>query len=251
MRLAAEEIQRQYYVRTASQYDSMHTACEDGEHYAALEFIDLLCERLKIDTLLDVGAGTGRGVRFLLERGRNVRGVEPVAALISQAEEHGVPRGAIVEGSGYSLPFPDHSFDAVLECGVLHHVAEPERVVREMARVASKAVFISDSNRFGQGRSAARLLKLLLYKSHLWNAAKFLQTKGKMYTISEGDGLAYSYSVYDSYAQLADWADSIWLIPCSKTKNSGLDKSWLHPLLTCPTVLLCAVKDVDDKLMSL
>lgn len=242
MRSSAEDIQKEYYSQTASQYDSMHTSCEHDEHYVALEFIHLLSRKTDIENLLDVGAGTGRAVRFLLERGRNVRGVEPVAALISQAEQHGIPQGVIVEGSGYSLPFPDKSFDAVLECGVLHHVAEPARVVREMMRVASKAVFLSDSNRFGQGRPAARLLKLLLYKTHLWNVARFVQTKGKMYTISEGDGLAYSYSVYDSYAQLAEWADSIWLIPLSENENRRLAQSWLHPLLTSPHVLLCALK---------
>ncbi len=238
----AEEVQKEYYSRTASQYDTMHTACEHDEHYAALNFIDLLCEKVGLDGFLDVGAGTGRAVRFLLERGRNVRGVEPVAALIDQAERHGIPKGAIVEGSGYSLPFPDKSFDAVLQCGVLHHVAEPERVVREMIRVASKAVFLSDSNRFGQGRPAARLLKLLLCKTHLWKSARYVQTRGKMYTITEGDGLAYSYSVYDSYAQLAEWASSIWLIPLSENKHRGLARSWLHPLLTSPHVLLCALR---------
>jgi hypothetical protein len=69
-------------------------------------------------------------------------------------------------------------------------------------RVAKKAIFLSDSNRFGRGSHTARLLKIALYKTGLWQAARFVQTKGKMYTISEGDGLQYSYSVFDSYYQL-------------------------------------------------
>jgi ubiquinone/menaquinone biosynthesis C-methylase UbiE len=239
---SAEEIQREYYSRTASQYDTMHMACEDREHYAALRFIDALCERFGLETLLDVGAGTGRAVRFLLERSRCVRGVEPVNALIDQAEGRGVPKGLIVEGSGYSLPFEDKSFDAVLECAVLHHVAQPDRVVREMIRVSTKAIFLSDSNRFGQGHMAVRFLKLFLYKTHLWNAARFIRTRGRMYTISDGDGLAYSYSVFDSYAQLAEWADFIWLIPLDESKDKRRARSWLHPLLTTPHVLLCAIR---------
>jgi ubiquinone/menaquinone biosynthesis C-methylase UbiE len=235
-----EQIQKEYYERTATVYDDMHMPSETGEHYAALEFINLLCDRFNLKTLLDVGAGTGRGVRFLQDRRRDVRGVEPVKALIEQAQNRGVPKGLIVEGTGYSLPFEDDSFDAVLECGILHHVAEPSRVVNEMMRVAKRAVFLSDSNRFGHGRQAVRMLKLALYKSKLWRAARFIQTKGKMYTISEGDGLAYSYSVFDSYHLLAEWGDTIWLLP---TGNELSGRSWLSPLITSPHVLLCAIKN--------
>jgi hypothetical protein len=64
-----------------------------------------------------------------------------------------------------------------------------------------------------------------------------------MYTISEGDGLTYSYSVFDSYSQLAKWADTIWLVP---TENEKSVRSWLHPLITSPHVLLCAIKTRCD-----
>jgi ubiquinone/menaquinone biosynthesis C-methylase UbiE len=240
MKASPQSIQREYYQKTASNYDAMHVASEDDEHYTALKFMEMLCDGIGITTLLDVGAGTGRGVRFFLDRGRDVRGIEPVPALIEQAEQRGIKKGLIVEGGGYLLPFEDRSFDAVFECGVLHHVDKPRRMVAEMMRVASKAVFISDTNRFGQGRVAARILKLLLYKTHLWSAARWIQTRGKMYSISEGDGLAYSYSVFDSYDLLATWADSIWLIPTSKNQSNT---SWVQPLLTSPHVLLCAFKD--------
>lgn len=241
MPLTPEQVQAAYYERTANRYDEMHVADESGEHYAALEFIDALSETLKLRSFLDVGAGTGRGVRFLLAKGKtDVHGIEPVKKLIEQGEQQGIPKGLVIEGTGTSLPFEDNSFDAVFECGVLHHVARPDKVVEEMLRVARRAVFISDSNRFGQGRSySVRLLKLVLYKAHLWNAARFLQTRGRMFHISEGDGLAYSYSVFDSYRQVADWADKVWTLPTSDDRPG---KSWLHPLTTSSHVLLCALK---------
>lgn len=241
MPLTPEQLQAAYYEKTASIYDELHTSNKCGEHYAALEFIDALSETLELHSFLDVGAGTGRGVRYLLSKGKdNVCGVEPVRKLIEQGEQQGVPKGLIIEGAGASLPFEDNSFDAVFECGVLHHVARPEKVVAEMLRVARKAVFLSDSNRFGQGRFyAVRLLKLALYKAHLWNAARYLQTRGKMFSVSEGDGVFYSYSVFDSYRQLTVWADKIWTLPIS---DDGPARSWLHPLTTSSHVLLCALK---------
>lgn len=234
-----EYLQEQYYRRTASRYDELHTANATDEHFVALECIEMLSTRYGLDTFLDVGAGTGRATRFLLNAGRQVRGIEPVSALIEVAEAAGVPKGLIVEGSGSALPFESCSFDAVVECGVLHHVKDPSRTVEEMIRVAKKAIFLSDSNRFGQGSLKTRLIKLLLYRSRLWNAATFVQTKGRMYTLSEGDGLSYSYSVYDSYDQLAQWADQVFLLSCSP---DVAHTSWFHPLLTAPHVLLCAMR---------
>jgi ubiquinone/menaquinone biosynthesis C-methylase UbiE len=234
-----EQLQATYYARTAGSYDEAHASDPWDEHYAALQIIHSVSDVLGLETFLDVGAGTGRAVSFFRNKGKEIRGVEPVQALIEQATAKGVPENVILCGDGRSLPFDDQSFDAVLECAVLHHVAEPSVVVKEMMRVARKAVFLSDSNRFGQGGMAARALKLALYKMGLWRAARYVQTRGKYYTISDGDGLAYSYSIYDSYDQLADWADAIWCLPTASERSS---KSWLHPLLTSPTGLLCAIR---------
>jgi ubiquinone/menaquinone biosynthesis C-methylase UbiE len=237
-----EQIQRRYYTATAAMYDGMHTRDDQDEHFVALKFLEMLSAGYGFESFLDVGAGTGRAVRFLRDKGHTVRGVEPVKALIEVARAGGIPDGIIVEGTGNHLPFEDSSFDVVLECGVLHHVKDPSRVVSEMMRVARKAVFLSDANRFGQGPHSLRLLKLFLYKLYLWDAARYLQTGGKMYVVSEGDGLAYSYSVFDSYELLANWAQSIVLFP---TKVDVSVKSWLHPLLTTPHVLLCALKEKE------
>jgi len=239
--MSPAEIQKAYYTRTASSYDSLHNSEGNAEHDLALSFMCSLAGQLGLNSFLEVGAGTGRGISFLQDRGiKDVRGIEPVPALIEQAENRGLTKGVIQEGSGYSLPFPDNSFDAVFECAVLHHVAEPSRVVGEMTRVARKAVFISDANRFGQGSYFARLVKLGLYKTHLWNAARWIQTGRKMYSISDTDGLFYSYSVYDSYEQVARWADLIYFLPTKP--NRGASLSWTHPLLTSEHVLLCGIK---------
>jgi hypothetical protein len=127
----------------------------------------------------------------------------------------------------------------VCQFGVLHHVKEPNVVVSEMVRVARRAVFLSDSNRFGQGRMHARILKLVLARSGLWPVANFLKTRGTGYTISDGDGLSYSYSVFDSLQVLRSWCDRLVLVPTSQADHS----SWFSPLLTSSHVLMCAVLD--------
>jgi ubiquinone/menaquinone biosynthesis C-methylase UbiE len=100
-------------------------AAADHEHNLALQYIEMISNAFGLQTFLDVGAGTGIGIRFLQDRGKEVRGVEPVAAMIDKAEANGVAKGVLLQGSGYELPFEDEAFDAVFECGVLHHVATP------------------------------------------------------------------------------------------------------------------------------
>ncbi len=236
----AVHLQRRYYSETAADYDVMH-AHEGDDDYGNIKLVAALLRMIEARNVLDVGAGTGRGVRHLLDAipDLTVRGIEPVAALIQQAEQKNrVAPGVILQGVGEELPFADASFDAVCSFSILHHIAKPDAVIREMLRVAKRMVLIADSNRFGQGSRAARLLKLALCKAKLWGVVNYLKTGGKGYAITPGDGLAYSYSVYDSFDLLGEWADQLILIPA----ESGKPKSWLHPLLTSQGVLVCALK---------
>lgn len=237
----AVEIQRKYYTQTADRYDSMH-ANEGATDIALMNYLCGFFRMFQVRSVLDVGSATGRGACFVQEAMPDafVCGVEPVAALATKARQDALtPRLSIVRASGESLPFPDSSFDAVYEISVLHHVANPDAVVQEMLRIARKAVFVCDSNRFGQGSFPSRVLKLLLYKINLWPIYIHLRTRGKRYSITEGDGLSYSYSIYDSYELLANWADRIFLLPAAPGKAN----SWFHPLLTSSAVILCAVRE--------
>lgn len=238
---AGVELQRKYYTDTAARYEQMHEHEGSGDALGN-QFVHAILRMIGPQSILDVGTATGRGLREWKEilPGAFVCGVEPVTALLEQAAANGKNAGvSVVQGSGTTLPFADSSFDVVCEFAVLHHVANPNAVVKEMLRVAKKAVLISDSNRFGQGSRAARLIKLGLYKSKLWGAYNYVRTSGKGYRITEGDGVAYSYSVYDSFELLSKWADRLIFY-------SGTDKkvtSWAHPLLNSGAVLVCALKE--------
>jgi hypothetical protein len=127
----------------------------------------------------------------------------------------------------------------VCESGVPHHLQNLNGTVREVLRVARKAVLLSESNRFGQGPFPIRVAKLAMYKTGTWGAFNWIRTRGRDYRVTEGDGRSYSYSVYDSYPLLASWANCVVMIPFSEEKSS----SWFQPLLTSRRVLACASKD--------
>src|SRR5262245_54139937 len=112
-----EVIQQARYTQVAADYDTLHA---DIEHIVALSFLVGLLDFAKVKSVLDVGAGTGRAMRFLQHHRPDIRivGVEPVEALRRVAHEKGIPADSLIEGNGYELPFRDGEFDLVCEVGV-------------------------------------------------------------------------------------------------------------------------------------
>jgi ubiquinone/menaquinone biosynthesis C-methylase UbiE len=240
---SGSRLQAAYYARSAAEYDARHVSAAD-EHGVALRYVSALLREFDLDSLLDVGSGTGRVTAYFNQRQPHLRivGVDPVLPLLQHARAKPRARhNSFACASGYHLPFTDRSFDAVCQFGVLHHAEAPNAVVREMLRVARRAVFLSDSNRFGQGPIVVRWVKLTLARTGLWPLANLLKTRGKQYTVSQGDGVAYSYSVYDSLNLLQSWADRLVLVPTSERTS----RSWYAPLLTSSHVAVCAIREYD------
>src|SRR2546430_5323202 len=97
----------------------------------------------RVDSLLDVGCGDGSIAKKLGETAGATREAGVDVVLRPQR---------VIDVQHYdwlSLPFPDRSFDAVTIVDVLHHCTEPETVLRETLRVASKMLVIKDHFAFG------------------------------------------------------------------------------------------------------
>ena len=86
-------------------------------------------------TVLNVGAGTGS----YEPAERRVTAVEPSARMISQ---RGADAAPVVQASAEDLPFDDDSFDAAMAMITVHHWADLEAGLAEMARVARDRVVV-------------------------------------------------------------------------------------------------------------
>jgi len=106
---------------------------------------------------IDIGTGPGQIVIKLacrLPRWSFV-GVDRSAAMIVQARANlaaaGDARGRVEFeiADGSRLPFPDKSFELVMCNSVLHHLAQPEKLLGEMARLATPggAILLRDLRR--------------------------------------------------------------------------------------------------------
>ena len=97
-------------------------------------------------TLLDVGCGTGHFSRRFATAGLRVAGLDPDPAMLDHAR--GLGGGvSYLTGTGTELSFGDNAYDYVTAVTSLCFIADPERALREMWRVARRAVLLGLLNR--------------------------------------------------------------------------------------------------------
>jgi ubiquinone/menaquinone biosynthesis C-methylase UbiE len=121
-------------------YDSSpgHGVSEGAEKTAWLALLRRLLPPDRPLEVLDVGTGTGEMACVVAELGHRVTGIDisekMLAVAQAKAERYG-GRLSFREGDAVSPPFADGSFDAVLCRHLMWTLPEPERAVREWARV--------------------------------------------------------------------------------------------------------------------
>ncbi len=122
------------FARTAARL----AARQDGRAARLAEDVREFVRPSGDERAVDVGTGAGALALALAPLVREVVGVDPVPELLALARERSAPSVEFVEGDGTALPFADGSFDLAVTRHTLHHVARPERVVAELARVTRR-----------------------------------------------------------------------------------------------------------------
>lgn len=91
------------------------------------------------DRVLDIGCGPGFLLGEVAREAMQVVGVDLTPAMLAEArqrlEEKGYHNVCLREASAEALPYGDDRFDVVLCRLMLHHAADPMRVLREAYRV--------------------------------------------------------------------------------------------------------------------
>lgn len=216
-------VQRRYYADTAVAYDESH---ERGEHIDSLRLAVDYMRQIGAESALDTGCGTGLAMRYLAEHIPELRlkGNDPSRELLDVASERfGIPAEQLDLAGSEALPYADGEFDVVVETGVLHHVPDASAIVSEMLRVARKAVFISDENTYGIGSFPNRTAKLLLKSVGLLGPVNRWRRGSHDWFYTEGDGVAWTYSVFDSLPAFREACAEVVLRPVGQ-KRRGADR---------------------------
>ena len=119
------------FARTAERVAAHQDARAERLAEQVRDFVELRGD----ERALDVGTGAGALAFALAPLVREVVGLDPVSELLELARARTLPSTEFVEGDGTALPFPDGAFDLGGTHRTLHHVAQPERIVGELARV--------------------------------------------------------------------------------------------------------------------
>lgn len=104
-----------------------------------LKDLSIALNNISFSSLVEVGCGEG----YLLNSIRNdLKGVRLMATdvsskIIAEADKI-IPDVPKMVCSACDLPFNDNSWDLVLACEVMEHVAEPQKLLAEAHRVCSK-----------------------------------------------------------------------------------------------------------------
>ncbi|HVH50730.1 MAG TPA: methyltransferase domain-containing protein [Gaiellaceae bacterium] len=119
------------FARTAGQM-----AARQDERAAALaERVRTFVQPRGDERALDVGTGAGALALALAPHVSEVVGVDRVPEVLALARERAPANVEFIEADATKLPFDDDSFDLAGTVRTLHHIARPELVVAELARV--------------------------------------------------------------------------------------------------------------------
>jgi ubiquinone/menaquinone biosynthesis C-methylase UbiE len=130
------------YARWAATFD-----CEDSA-IVALETRSLIPRMPQIagKRFIDIGCGTGRWLRWSVERGARAAGVDLSLPMLREAERKSQVAGRVAHGDALRAPFPDGCADIVLSTLALGHIRPIEAAMEELARIAAPGatVLITD-----------------------------------------------------------------------------------------------------------
>jgi len=147
--------------------------------------------------ILEIGTGKGRVTALLAKRVPHLTTVDIDVKSQRQAKLYATyrkvrPRIRFLACNAESLPFPEHSFDAVVSANVLHHMKRPYRVLEEILRVTRPTgkIILSDPDRSGL-KAMAKMHQAEGKEHpgsgvHVAQAARWLKKKGWTVSIQYG-----------------------------------------------------------------
>lgn len=105
---------------------------------------ELISEMLEgSQKILDVGCGDGRIDSYLMSSNKEIEiiGIDVLVRDNTYID--------VIEYDGYHIPLKDNVVDTVMVIDVLHHVDDPQRLIKEMVRVTSDSIIIKDHIKVG------------------------------------------------------------------------------------------------------
>jgi ubiquinone/menaquinone biosynthesis C-methylase UbiE/DNA-binding transcriptional ArsR family regulator len=132
-----EAVAQSYFQKHAGEWDRIRAL-----HLAEAEVETVVSQMLgpgPFDLLVDLGTGTGRMLEVFSDRFRRGLGFDRSTAMLAYAraklENARLGHAQVRQADIYDLPLGDHAANAVVMHQILHFLGDPQRAIREAARV--------------------------------------------------------------------------------------------------------------------
>ncbi|MHB8360975.1 MAG: class I SAM-dependent methyltransferase [Thermoplasmataceae archaeon] len=120
-------------------FDDIAEFYDETRGKITVEEIDSIISQLTgLNSVIEIGVGTGRMAFPLQERGYDITGLDISLKMLEKAKKRGVKH--LVIGDAKKLPFLDKSFDAAIMIHIFHLVDDLREVMKEAGRVTRKVV---------------------------------------------------------------------------------------------------------------
>lgn len=130
----------------AEDYDAWYyTAGENAVLKEKRLLRKLLANFCSVNTILNVGCGTGHFTNWFLKQGLNARGLDRSRPMLHKAKE--IYQLKCIQGDASALPFSAKSYDLVSFLTTLEFLPEPELALEEAVRVARRGLILGVINK--------------------------------------------------------------------------------------------------------
>lgn len=130
-----KDLIRDRFTRTAEVFGDYAIANRSAE----VDLLGGLVSLRQTDRAVDIACGPGTLALRFAPQVRWICGLDLTPAMLARAQRSAAERNlrnlVFAIGDAQALPFPDASLDVAVTGYSLHHIPDPARVVREMARV--------------------------------------------------------------------------------------------------------------------
>ncbi|NOT51416.1 MAG: class I SAM-dependent methyltransferase [Chitinophagaceae bacterium] len=119
------------------EWNAFHGFSELDLQYTGDMYFDIVTKEMLNDqsTVIDIGCGSGRWIKYLDGRYKKVIGLDPSEAIFAADKLLGKnDKVELVRSSTDHIPFPDGYFDFAYSLGVLHHIPDTEKALVDSVR---------------------------------------------------------------------------------------------------------------------
>lgn len=123
------------------EWEKFHDFSDDEIEKSAKQYFDILTNHIinKSTYAIDIGCGTGRWTKYLLDKISFMEALDPSIAIFTADKLLGGKQNVrLIKSSADNIPFNDETFDFGMSIGVLHHIPDTQKAMANCVKKIKK-----------------------------------------------------------------------------------------------------------------